>query len=68
MIISKPNSSKTKANATENNNENDKLRYFSKYLVQFVPNAKPRNKQCAVQISAARVLTSDKCAAIHEVK
>lgn len=40
------------------------LRYISKYLVQFVPDAKPKNKETAVRISGARVLTSDKCASI----
>ena len=44
--------------------ENDELRYISKYLVQFVPNAKPKNKEEVVRISGARVLTSDRCAAI----
>ena len=57
-------SSSTKVTAAKNNKENDKLRYISKYLVQFVPDAKPRNKETAVRISGARVLTSDKCAAI----
>ena len=44
--------------------KNDKLRYISKYLVQFVPDAKQQNKETAVPISGARVLISDKCAAI----
>ena len=57
-------SSSTKVTAAKNNKENDKLRYISKYLVQFVPDAKPRNKETAVRISGARGLTSDKCAAI----
>ena len=64
-------SSSTKVTAVKNNKENDKLRYISKYLVQFVPDAKPRNKETAVRISEARVLMSDKCAAIlkeHEEK
>ena len=39
--------------------ENGELRYISKYLVQFVPDAKPKKGR-----SGARVLTSDKCAAI----
>ena len=43
---------------------NDKLRYISKYLVQFVPDAKPQNKETMVRISGARVLTSEKCTAI----
>ena len=44
--------------------DNDKLRYISKYLVQFVPDAKPQNKEATVRISGARVLTTEKCAAI----
>ena len=48
VIIPGPNSTKTKASAAEDNRENDKLRYISKYLVQFVPDAKPRNKETAV--------------------
>ena len=46
---------------TENGGE---LRYISKYLVQFVPNAKPKNKEKPVRISGARVLTSDTCASL----
>ena len=61
VIIPGPNSTETKTSAAEDNRENDKLRYISK---QFVPHAKPRNKETAVRISGARVLTSDKCAAI----
>ena len=57
-------SGKSKASVTENSERNDKLRYISKYLVQFVPDAKPKSKETAVRISGARVLTSDKCAAI----
>ena len=38
------------------------LRYISKYLVQFVPDARPQKKEQAVRISGARVLTSEKCA------
>ena len=38
------------------------LRYISKYLVQFVPDARPQKKEQAVHISVARVLTSEKCA------
>ena len=64
VIIPGPNSTKTKASAAEDNRENNKLRYISKYLVQFVPDAKPGNKETAVRISGARVLTSDKCATI----
>ncbi|XP_065895973.1 uncharacterized protein [Dysidea avara] len=37
------------------------LRYISKYLVQFVPDAKPQKTETAVRISGARVLTSEKC-------
>ena len=48
MIIPGPNSTKTKASAAEDNRENDKLSYISKYLVQFVPDAKPQNKETAV--------------------
>ena len=44
--------------------EKGELRYISKYLVQFVPNAKPKNKEEVVRISGARVLISDRCAAI----
>ena len=55
-------SSKSQASAAENTD--DKLRYISKYLVQFVPDAKPKSRETAVRISGARVLTSDKCAAI----
>ena len=53
---------------TENGGE---LRYISNYLVQFVPNAKPENKEKPVRISGARVLTSDTCASLlkeHEEK
>lgn len=64
MIIPGPNSTKTKVSAAEDNRENDKLRYISQYLVQFVPDAKPRNKETAIRISGARVVMSDKCAAI----
>ena len=44
--------------------QDNKLRYISKYLVQFVPDAKPQTKGTTVQISGARVLTSEKCATI----
>ena len=41
------------------------LRYISKYLVQFVPATKPKDKTSAAKrVSGARVLTSAKCAAI----
>ena len=63
-------SSKSKASVAENTKRN-KLRYISKYLVQFVPDAKLKSKKTAVRISGARVLTNDKCAAIlkeHEEK
>lgn len=56
-------SSISKASVAKDN-EDDKLRYISKYLVQFVPNAKPKNKEIVVRISGARVLTSDKWVAI----
>ena len=42
----------------------NKLRYISKYLVQFIPEAKPKNTKTAVRISGARVSTSDKRVAI----
>ena len=42
----------------------DKLRYISKFLVQYVPDACPQNKETAVRISGARVLSNDKCVAI----
>ena len=42
----------------------DKPRYISKYLVQYIPDARPRNKETAVMISGAAVLTSEKCVAI----
>jgi len=42
----------------------NKLRYISKYLVQFVPDAKPQTSETPVRISGARVLTGDKCIAI----
>ena len=48
----------------KNTPSQDKLRYISKYLVQFVPDAKPQTKGTTVQISGARVLTSEKCATI----
>ena len=57
-------SGKSKASVAENTERNDKLRYISKYLVQFVPDAKPKSKETAVRISGALVLTSDKCVAI----
>ena len=40
------------------------LRYISKYLVQFVSDSRLEKKEQTVRISGARVLTSDKCAAI----
>ena len=49
---------------TSCNRSKEKLRYISKYLVQYVPDARPQNKEAAVRISGARVLTSDKCVAI----
>ena len=48
-------SGKSKASVAENTERNDKLRYISKYLVQFVPDAKPKSKETAVQISGAGV-------------
>jgi len=42
----------------------NKLRYISKYLVQFFPDAKPQTSEASVRISGARVLTSDKCVTI----
>ena len=42
----------------------NKLRYISKYLVQFAPDAKPQTSKTPVIISGARVLTGDKCVAI----
>lgn len=51
-------SSITKASMAKNNGDN-KLRYISKYLIQFFPEAKPKNKETAVWISGAMVLTSD---------
>ena len=51
------------ANNKDIKNQGD-LRYISKYLVQFVPNAKPQSKHQMVRISGARVLTGDTCAAI----
>ena len=50
---------------------NYNIHRISKYLVQFVPNAKPQNKEKPVCISGTRVLTSDTCAALlkeHEKK
>lgn len=41
--------------------ENGELQYISKYLVQFVPDAK---SQKVVRILGARVLRSDECAAV----
>ena len=68
MPVSRPalNDSNTRSVEAKNtaSQQNDKLRYISKYLVQFVPDAKPRNKETTVRISGARVLTSDKCVAI----
>jgi len=60
------NGSNTKSVEAKNtaSQENDKLRYISKYLVQFVPDAKPQNKETILRISGARVLTSDKCVSI----
>ena len=49
------------SNAVESEGQ---LRYISKYLVQFVPDSRPEKKEQTVRISGARVLTSDKCAAI----
>jgi len=49
----------------------NKLRCISKYLVQFVPDAKPQTSETPVRISGARVLTGEKCIAIlkeHEEK
>ena len=42
----------SKSNAVENG----ELRYISKYLVQFVPDAKPKKKEEVVRISGAHVL------------
>ena len=56
-------------NATGDQSHN--LRYISKYLVQFVPDAKPQKTETSVRISGARVLTSEKCVSIlkeHEEK
>ena len=57
-------SSSNPTTATSSKVNGDKLRYISKYLVRFVPDACPQNKETAVRISGARVLTSDKCVAI----
>ena len=57
-------SSKSKASATKSNEKNDKPSYISKYLVQFVPDAKPKIKETAVRISGAGFLMSDKCVVI----
>ena len=64
-------SSSDSTTATSNKGNGDKLRYNSKYLVQYVSDARPQNKETAVRILGARVLTSDKCVAIlkeHEEK
>ena len=50
-------------NNTDVENRGD-LRYISKYLMQFVPDAKPQIKQQMVYISEARVLTGGTCAAV----
>ena len=57
-------SSSDSTTAASSKGNEDKLRYISKYLVQYVPDACPQNKETAVRISGARVLTSDKCVAI----
>ena len=49
-------------NATGDQSHN--LKYISKYLVQFVPDAKPQKTETSVRISGARVLTSEKCVSI----
>ena len=36
------------------NEPRNKLRYISKYLVQFVPDPKPKNTETAIRISGAR--------------
>jgi len=56
---------------TATSSKGNGVRYISKYLVQYVPDSRPQNKETAVKISGARVLTSDKCVAIlkeHEEK
>ena len=49
VVIPRPDSGKTKVSTAEKNKGNDKLRYISKYLVQFVPDAKQRNKELQYQ-------------------
>ena len=55
----------------DKNATGDQSHYISKYLVQFVPDAKPQKTETAVRISGTRVLTSEKCISIlkeHEKK
>ena len=61
--MSNSNTKEVGAKTIPSQNSN-KLRYISKYLVQFVPDTKLQNKETTVRISGARVLTSEKCAAI----
>ena len=65
------NSKAIEIGAKNTPSQDNKLRYISKYLVQFVLDAKPQTKGTTVRISGARVLTSEKCATIiqeHEEK
>ena len=57
-------SSSNSATATSSKGNGDKLRYISKYLVQYISDACQQNKETTVRISGVRVLTSDKCVAI----
>ena len=58
------NSKAIEVGAKNTPSQDNKLRYISKYLVQFVPDAKPQTKGTTVRFSGARVLTSEKCATI----
>ena len=53
------NSKAIEVGAKNTPSQDNKLRYISKYLVQFVPDAKPQTKGTTVRISGARVLTSE---------
>ena len=59
-------SSSPDVNNKDVENQGDLVRYISKYLVQFVPDAKPQIKQQMVRIFEARVLTGGTCAAVLE--
>ena len=55
---------RTESSVVTGDQSHNQLRYISKYLVQFVPDAKPQKTETNVRISGARVLTGEKCISI----